>query len=44
MGVGQETAHNRVEVGVGQETAHNRVGWRWGRARDSTQQGGVEVG
>ena len=28
MGVGQETAHNRV------------VGWGGGRARDSTQQGG----
>ena len=52
LGVGQETAHNRVVgwgwwggvgLGVGQETAHNRVvGWGGvgGRARDSTQQGG----
>ena len=47
VGVGQETAHNRV-VGWGGVGGRARdstqqgggVGWGGGRARDSTQQGG----
>ena len=40
MGVGQETAHNRVgvEVGVGQETAHNRVGVEVGVGQETAQE------